>query len=316
MIKICYEEYKPRGVYSELIEMAEDILADYKNQGYNLTLRQLYYQFVARDLLPEMWADPTTGSTNNMRAYKNLGNLISKARMGGWLDWESIEDRTRNINGLFRSRTPQSALRNLAGYYHIDWWEGQTYRLEIWVEKDALIGVVQKASEALDVEYFSCRGYTSMSEMWNAGRRKISDVMHGHIPVILHLGDHDPSGVDMSRDVEDRLRMFMEYDDNGEYLGFGEYLIFRRIALNMDQIRRYAPPPNPAKITDSRSKGYIANYGHESWELDALQPSVMEGIIKTSIEEFIDNHDAWNDRKQLEAEQKEKILGFANNWEK
>ena len=153
-----------------------------------------------------------------------------------------------------------------------------------------------------------------MSEMWNSGRRKMWDVEGGQRPVILHLGDHDPSGVDMSRDVEDRLRMFMEYDENEDPVGYGDRLIFERIALNWDQIQEYKPPPNPAKTTDSRAKKYIAEYGNDSWELDALRPDVMEGIIREAIEEFIDDQDAWDKRQKIEAEQKDKMREFAKNW--
>jgi len=95
--------------------------------------------------------------------------------------------------------------------------------------------------------------------------------------VVFHFDDHDPSGKDMSRDITDRIELFT-----------GNSLKFERLALNMDQVREYNPPPNPAKITDSRATAYIAEYGAESWELDALEPTVLAELVRTAVEGVTD----------------------------
>lgn len=248
-----------------VIDRANDILEEYQAQGFTLTLRQLYYQFVARDYL-----------ANTDKNYKRLGDIINDARMAGLVDWLYLEDRTRNLRLLEQFASAEDALDQLAGYYHIDMWARQKVRPEVWVEKDALVGVVQRICNELDVPYFSCRGYTSQSEMWRAGQRLAGWHEQGYSTYIIHLGDHDPSGIDMSRDIFDRLEIFMGGTT------------FERIALNMDQIRKYTPPPNPAKVTDSRAKGYIERYGDESWELDALEPKVLMDMIRATVESMRD----------------------------
>ncbi len=310
---ICYEKYKPGKLHLDLIDQAKLILDEYSKAGYSLTLRQLYYQFVSRDILPQRWADKITGSTNNMGSYKNIGTLIAKARIGGLLDWNSIEDRTRYLRGMTRYKDGSEALKKTAKNFHMDWWEEQSYRAEVWVEKEALIDVVAQAADEKDCRYFACKGYTSLSEMWVAAQRLARIADNGQVPVILHLGDHDPSGVDMSRDIEDRLRMFMN-EDEYDYTGLGSKLIFERIALNMDQIQAMSPPPNPAKITDSRAAAYISKYGSDSWELDAIPPQDLNTIILGAIDGYIDDCDAFDDAQEEEEDQRERILEVAKEW--
>ena len=95
---------------------------------------------------------------------------------------------------------------------------------------------------------------------------------------MLHLGDHDPSGIDMTRDNGDRLDVFAE---NGVEV--------RRLALNADQVQQYGPPPNPSKLTDSRAAGYLEEHGNEAWELDALEPSVISDLIEDELKSLIDD---------------------------
>lgn len=266
-MKIAYIEKSFRDSSLELIELANEVIEDYQGRGYTLTLRQLYYQLVARDLIP-----------NSQKSYSRLGSIINDARLAGLIDWQAIEDRTRNLAHLTDWDSPQEIVRAARNSYRIDHWAGQQYRPEVWVEKEALAGVVQRACRPLDVDYMSCRGYMSQSEMHEAAlrfQRYYDD--WGQEPLIIHLGDHDPSGVDMTRDIFDRLELFM----GG--------LEVNRIALNFDQIERYNPPPNPAKITDSRSDSYIAEYGRSSWELDALDPDVLVSLITSTILSYRDD---------------------------
>ena len=214
----------------DTIATANDICAEYRAQGYNLTLRQLYYQFVARGLL-----------ANSDRNYKALGSTINDARLAGLMDWSYLEDRTRNVSGNFAGyNDPGQFLDSVADRYVEVLWEGQTYRPEVWVEKEALADVVARATAVDRVPYFSCRGYVSQSEMYAAAKRFERRRDSGLLPVVIHLGDHDPSGIDMTRDITDRLAL----------MSWGHVPVLR-IALNMDQVREYNPPPNPAKITDS-----------------------------------------------------------------
>lgn len=222
-----------------MIAIAQEIMEAYEAAGYTLTLRQLYYQFVAKGYLENTEAN-----------YNALGKAVSKGRRAGYLKWEGIEDRTRNLIERPHWTEPGEILRDAAGAFHVDLWEGQPYRVELWVEKDALAGVFEPVCHAYDVPLFACRGYASDSEMWRAGQRifkHTSRTAPDGNPVnvvILHFGDHDPSGIDMSRDIEDRLAMFSECEPDEEFE-------IRRLALNYDQVKAYNPPPNPAKTTDT-----------------------------------------------------------------
>jgi hypothetical protein len=272
MPKICYVPKTFSNGSMAIIAQANSIIDEYAHQGFDLTLRQIYYQFVSRGLIP-----------NRDTEYKRLGSIINDARLAGLIDWNAITDRTRNLRSLSHWENPGDIIYSAAQSYHIDRWAGQEYRIEVWIEKDALVGVIAGICNEMDIPYFSCRGYTSQSEMWVASRRLLRYISEGHTPLVLHLGDHDPSGKDMTRDIVDRLTLFT-----------GSDVDLKRLALNMDQVEIYNPPPNPAKITDSRATAYIAEFGDESWELDALEPTVIAKLIQDAAGEVIDQ-DAWDD---------------------
>lgn len=196
MSKIQYRDIKFQNKSLELIERVNSIISEYNAQGYELTLRQVYYQLVARGFIP-----------NNERSYKNLGNLINDGRLAGLIDWYAIVDRTRNLHGNSHWSSPSSVIRSAEYSYMLDRWQNQPNYVEVWVEKDALIGIVSQICSKLDVPHFSCRGYTSQSEMWVAAQRFIKQE-HRESRTIIHLGDHDPSGIDMSRDIQERMDMF------------------------------------------------------------------------------------------------------------
>lgn len=265
MPKIQYKEINFRGKSLELIRLVNEVVDEYRAQGYELTLRQVYYQLVARGYIP-----------NNERSYKNIGNLINDGRLAGLIDWNAITDRTRNLRGNSHWERPEDVIYSAKYSYNLDKWEGQLNYVEVWVEKDALVDVIGQACRPLDVPFFSCRGYTSQSEMWTAAQR-LRRQNYRDQRVIIHLGDHDPSGIDMTRDIQERLNMF------------GADVHVKRVALTMQQINTYNPPPNPAKITDSRCGKYIEQFGNESWELDALEPKVITDLITSEVTAFRDD---------------------------
>lgn len=302
-MKIAYKKGRLGPERLHLVAIAEAIVKEYQRQGYKLTLRQLYYQFVARDEIP-----------NTVQSYKRLGDIINEARLLGLISWEAIEDRTRNLESLSTWRSPHEIVDACGRSYRMDLWDSQLHRIEVWVEKEALAGVVERAARQWRVPFLSCRGYTSQSEMWGAGQRLQRHIRHGQRVVILHLGDHDPSGIDMSRDIEDRLRMFV--DGGGGVLGdYEDSVTFTRIALNYDQVEQYGPPPNPAKTTDARFAAYEREYGTESWELDALPPAVLNELIQDEIQKYI-NRDTWKGAMRVEDEGKRQLGIVADKWER
>jgi len=272
-----------RATSRAIIAKANEIIDEYSAQGYSLTLRQLYYQFVARDLIP-----------NTERSYKNLGSLINDGRLAGLIDWSAIEDRTRNISAAPHWDSPADVIQAARDSYQIDMWADQPRRVEVWIEKNALTGVIHDTCRELFVPYFACIGYVSQSEQWRAFQRSLN-----HPVTILHLGDHDPSGIDMTRDNDDRLNMV-----------FGGDVKMIRIALNMNQIEQYGPPPNPAKIKDSRFEKYLRDFGPDSWELDALEPSVINDLIRTHVEDIRDDElfDAARERYEMDCDALDEII--------
>lgn len=267
MTKYCYVPYNPRAKARKIIEICNTIITEYTDAGFDLTLRQLYYQLVARDKIP-----------NTQKSYSNLGVIVNKARLGGLISWDAIVDRTRTVYSKSHWENPHEILYTAWKSYFVDMWKDQRYRPEVWIEKDALRGVISGICTELDVPYFACRGYVSQSVMWRSALRAIECNKNGQQLIIVHLGDHDPSGIDMTRDIEDRIRL----------LGSNASFQMRRIALNMDQVDEYGPPPNPAKVTDSRFETYQSEFGDDSWELDALDPRTIIELIKEEIRSMID----------------------------
>lgn len=282
MPKIQYKEINFRGKSLDLIKLINQVVDEYNSQGYELTLRQTYYQLVARGYIP-----------NNERSYKNIGNLINDGRLAGLIDWHSITDRTRNLRRNSHWSTPSSVIESAMYSYLLDKWEGQPNYVEVWVEKDALVDIVGQACRPIDTPYFSCRGYTSQSEMWAAAQRFINQNRIRENCFIIHLGDHDPSGIDMTRDIQERLWMF------------GADVQVKRVALTMEQVQTYNPPPNPAKLTDSRCGKYMDEFGDESWELDALEPQMMTNLIRDEVTALRDDDIYWSVCDREESEKKE-----------
>ena len=281
MPRIAYQEINIQRRGLALIDQINAIIAEYEAAGYSLTLRQVYYQLVSKDLIE-----------NTEKSYKNIGNLVNNGRLAGMIDWQAIEDRTRTLRALPHWYKPAEIVEAAANQYRRDLWEGQPRYCETWVEKDALIGIVEQAAHRLACPCFSCRGYTSQSEMWAAAMRFIDKADEGRECVLIYLGDHDPSGIDMTRDIRERLALF------------GATVKVHRFALNMPQIEEYSPPPNPAKETDTRAAGYIAEYGNSSWELDALRPEILDGLITEAIKSNLDQKKYKQAIKRQEAERK------------
>lgn len=298
MPKICYVPKRFGASSQAIIDQANQIITTYAAQGFDLTLRQLYYQFVSRALI-----------ANRDTEYKRLGAIINDARLAGLIDWDAITDRTRNLMGLRHWNDPGDIVYEGAFSFRYDKWKDQDWYPEVWIEKDALTGVINGVCAELDVNYFSCRGYTSQSEMWGAAMRLARKDKAGQKPVIFHLGDHDPSGKDMTRDIQDRVNLFYSHHA-GETI---EWVEINRLALNMDQIRQYNPPPNPAKVTDSRSTGYIEEFGAESWELDALEPTVLADLIREAVSGIIDQ-DLWDETVVKEEAEREAMKEVARRW--
>jgi hypothetical protein len=296
----------------EIIELANEVIEEWRSEyGFeNMTARQIYYQFIGQDLFPESWIDREynrkngldSETKNTQKNYKKLCVMLTDGRYVGMIDWDSMIDETRDLEKLPTWDSPADILSAVAYQYKTDVWANQTYRPEVWIEKDAAQIVLRPTCNEFLVPHSSCRGYGSSSAFKVAAERLEGYADEGQTPIILHVGDHDPSGKDMTRDIQDRLEEFLGFD-----------LEVRRLALNMDQIRRYNPPPNPAKVSDPRAKEYVREFGDDSWELDALRPNVLTALVRNEIESLIDSEE-WEDSQEEYQAEKAELNALHKNW--
>jgi hypothetical protein len=251
----------------ELILQCGTIMERYAARGLRMTLRQLYYQLVASNVIP-----------NSEKSYKMLGELVSNARLAGELDWQCIEDRVRVPRRSNEYSDPRDLALAALYSYRLPRWDTQPNYVELWVEKDAIANVLSPIARDFHVTLMVNRGYSSQSAMYEASKRFLRASEKGKRLRLFYLGDHDPSGEDMVRDVGDRLAMFGVPD-----------LKVIKVALTMEQIREHNPPPNPAKVTDARARAYIEKYGEHSWEVDALGPEVLDELIRAALNKAVDH---------------------------
>lgn len=144
----------------DIIEQADQICCAYAYQGYDLSLRQLYYQFIARDAFP-----------NSEQSYNRLGSIISDARQAGLIDWDHIKDRGRSTVYNSHWKHPSDILDACAEQFRIDLWADQPNFVACMVEKQALEGVLEPVCEELDIPFTANKGYASSSLMYEFGRR-------------------------------------------------------------------------------------------------------------------------------------------------
>jgi hypothetical protein len=288
-------EHKFNRASTELIGICRNILSEYRAQGYRLTLRQLYYQLVARDYIP-----------NSIKSYKRTGDLVSNARLAGLLDWGMIEDRGREVVANPHWGSPADIIRAAAQSFRVDRWAGQNNYVEVMVEKDALFGILLPVCREMDVRFCANKGYSSSSAMYFTAYRFIEAMQRGCDIHIIYLGDHDPSGIDMTRDIRERLELFTRD---------AQELHVHRLALNYDQIEAWSPPENPAKESDSRYAAYAERFGESSWELDAVEPATLASLVRDRITELIDQ-DTWDTVEQRESVMREELEGYAFDYER
>jgi hypothetical protein len=291
MAYICYEPYTPRLTHPkpkdgkepkhrysarEDIEWADRLCRQYAANGQRLTVRQIYYRFVAADRI-----------TNCPESYNRIKDLLLKARMGGYIDWDHIEDRTRYLRANNHWDTPGEIIESAAVTYRRDKWADQNVYCEAWIEKDALVGILESVTLPLDVPAFACRGDTSTTAVHDAAvKRFMKRMKAGKRGVIFHLADHDPKGLDMTPDITNRLTTFCHHH------GYPAPTVLR-LGLNWDQITPDLPP-NRIEDESAGNRRYRERYGGETWELDALEPAVIATLVENAIRAHRDD-DLWEE---------------------
>jgi hypothetical protein len=287
-----------------VIRQANSIIEEYEKQRIRLTLRALYYQFVQRNWI-----------ANQQSEYKRLGEILNDARLAGLVDWDALEDTTRDLvptpmwgePGDLDS--PGEFIRDWGRHFQNDPWRNQPRYIEVWIEKSAGINVIGQPCRKWRTPYFACRGHVSASEMYEAAQRLYGKASEDRQVIVLHIGDHDPSGWQMTDDISKRLDL-VSYG----HVRSGNIEV-RRIALTMAQIRRFNPPPQPGKSKDSRIHAYKREFGTtDSWELDALQPQYLRELVDQSISGEIDM-ELWDRDIEAEAEPRRELLEAGHRWQ-
>ena len=282
--------------YSEIVKATNDIIATY---SILLTVRQLYYRLIS---------PPFQLFANTMNNYKGFDKILTRARERDDVDWTKIEDRARSTHGGEAERltfdTVQQYVDWVFGtinerYYDRKYWPDQPKYVEVWVEKEALSRLFEQACEPFRVITFPSRGYSSFTKVMEAKDRfdeadNPNTDEEAKDMIILHFGDHDPSGIDMTRDLK---RRFDEY---------GATVEIKRIGLNIDQVRRLNLPSNPTKVASQGRESYLTQFGDECWELDAIPPDLLQTWVRDAIIAEVDAN-AWNETKERIQEDREKI---------
>ncbi len=259
---------------AELLGTINEILERYASQGYRLTLRQLFYALVTENIIE-----------NSKGEYQKLSKILTRGRLAGVVDWSMIEDRGRRVDLPYYASDPADALGDIISSYRLNRQQGQKNYVEVWCEKDALSQILRRVTSKYHVPLMINKGYSSSSAMYEASRRinHMIKFKGADIATIIYVGDHDPSGRDMKRDITERLEIFNCYP------------CVEMVALTYEQVEIFNPPENRlkkddfGKLKDPRGKAYYAEFGNRSWEVYALRPEILDKLIRSKIEENIDS---------------------------
>jgi hypothetical protein len=266
------------NIHAAMIELVQELAP--------MTLRQLFYALVVRDIVEKTEAE-----------YESVCVQLLKLRRGGLIPWSDISDHTRWVRRPRTHNSMADALKATARLYRRSLWSDAEDRVEVWCEKDALAGIIADVTTEFDVPLYVSRGFSSDSYLYNAAE---SIKLDSRPLAIYEFGDNDPSGVAARNATERKLR---------EFLGRRQKRVtFMRAAVTPEQIRNWALPSRPTK---REGNSHAATFVGDSVELDAIPPDTLRMLVRTCIEFHIDP-------RQLEvtraAEESERDL--LRQWEK
>ncbi len=319
MARQAYGE--PRTFRPETQPLLDAILQEvekFEGMGLAVTGRQLYYRI--RDRLPGIVAACRAArASTSTYAWETPGDalydkvcvLVMQGRDYGLIDWTSIIDDGRDPELPHFWGSGADVLRAAWSGFRLDRWENQEHYVEVWTEKDSHVALMRQAVAGLYVPIQMCKGYGSSTALHDAAERFIErDNQQG---VIIYAGDHDASGMDIDRDIEDRLAFYDAYEVD-----------VQRVALTFDQARQAKLSPERLKkrtrkdgrvvYADTRGQGYFDRFKtDETWELDALDPAELQRLVRSAVESYIDPN-AWAETEEREKAEREKLRKTADEW--
>ena len=242
------------------VEARREALLDIIDDGKPMTVRQVFYQATVRGLVEKA----ETG-------YSKVQTDITLMRRDGSLPYDWLADNTRWQRKPNTFDSVEDALRETARFYRKNLWRDADAYVEIWLEKDALSGVIYPVTSMYDVPLMVARGYASLSFLFSAAEY----INTLDIPAyIYHLGDFDPSGVNAGEKIEETLRELAPDAD----------IVFERIAVTEEQITDWDLPTRPTKASDTRAKTFSSAL---SVELDAIEPNQLRALVQETIERHL-----------------------------
>jgi len=245
-----------------------------------MTVRQVFYQLVSRGVIAKTESE-----------YKQtVVRLLTVMRRSGDIPFGWIADNTRWMRKPRSYSSLDDMLEREQEFYRRAIWDDQDVYVEIWLEKDALAGVLFEETGPWDVPLMVTRGYPSVSYLYEAAET-IKD--QGKPAYLYYFGDWDPSGVDITKTVERGIREFSH----------GADIEFKRVAVTLQQIEELNLPTRPTKKTDSRSK----NFSGESVEVDAIPPLTLRNLVRQSIERHVDRR-TLGQTQQIEAAERATLV--------
>jgi hypothetical protein len=228
-----------------------------------MTVRGLFYRLVSEGVIEK-----------TEKEYKNVVvRLTALMRRHKEIPFGWIADNTRWMRKPTSFSSCEEALQRTAQTYRRDIWNDATCYVEVWLEKEALAGVLVQETSKWDVPLMVTRGYPSISYLYEAAEIIAECGKPAHL---YYFGDYDPSGVDITRAVEQGIR---EFAPNAE-------IYFERVAVTPEQIRQWGLPTRPTKKTDTRSKSFSG----ESVEVDAIPASTLRALVDGCISQHVDEH--------------------------
>lgn len=267
-----------------LIDAALSILAEQNP----MTIRQLFYRLVSVRAVP-----------NNLASYQLVSRVMTKCRDDLRCPFEWIADRSRPVyaSSVFDDATEYA--NTVRGAYRKNYWATQPEHVEVWVEKDAIVGSIEDICNELGITIRVGRGYWSTT-----AAHGIAQILAGiHKPItVFYCGDHDPSGQNIQTELYSRVLGY----ESGDFT-------MQRLAISKKDISKFDLPPLPVKTSDSRASKFVRMYGNECVELDALPPIELRRRIEDAVKLHTDAA-LWDAAEAVEKKEKGRIADAVNQW--
>ena len=255
---------RPRRSQAQMSDLIDAVRDEINQVEGRMTIRHMFYRLSGKGII-----DKTE------RAYQNLCAHLATWRKAGEIPFGAFVDGTRWYYGDSGFNSLDDALEDCAGSYRKNYWRDAGVHVEVWTEKETVASMLTSAARPFGVQVFVCRGFASLSSLYDAAELFKRHADEGKDIRVLYFGDHDPSGLRIDQSAEDTIRNT-----------FNVPVQFERVAVTPEQIERYQLPTRPTKTKSSHALGFVG----ESVEIDAMEPTTIKQLVQESIEQFIEPH--------------------------